>query len=606
MRRLGLYLLLLLLPGPAFSQGEPGEPNDVIGKAREVAPNTPFKMAISTKGDVDWFVLDVPKAGYLQFEHGDLPKGAGLDLVVRMAGDDASTDAGDASRRRIPGPMRVYLSIHDSYDDEASPSLFEGTFRFTPEYDSLEPNDTPDTAVSLQLDHWYEAALATPSDREFLRVEVPADGYLLADLDPAPGNLTFQVWRCNAAGERVGPEDRAFGVTRGSHLLAIDARHGWASPTLFGFRFRFVPEFDQLASRDGEPVRVELRRRYTSAFLPKEDTHAVAFRLEALSLVRFVVQDIPYPLTAMVRKHQGDELLWEFEADRTIRLPAGDQVLSLEPRHGWSSRKSFGVTVTAEPEFDESEPNDLPKQAIPAPLNKAFDVVLFPKGDVEWYRIDLPEAGPLQFFPHGEGSGGPDFSFQVYSEDGRELIAKTAQRHGTPKSVNLAAGRYLVRFTGVYGWSQREAFHLEFNTGTGPGRSPEEGLAVGLMWIGAEEERAAMETIAAASGATYVDADNAADLVPALERAITAASAATDPGRATAQTTTDASDATHVDTKGAADLGPSPERATTATLDGGAVKPAEGSAARLLLFVVPAILVLFLLIFWLRRSRSRE
>ena len=78
-----------------------------------------------------------------------------------------------------------------------------------------------------------------------------------------------------------------------------------------------------------------------------------------------------------------------------LTLDAGEYDLSL---YRYSGQKSEAIVTFAQPGFgDAFEPNDSAELARPLPFNTRLSGVQTYRGDVDWFLVDVPQAGKLEF-----------------------------------------------------------------------------------------------------------------------------------------------------------------------------------------------------------------
>jgi uncharacterized caspase-like protein len=117
--------------------GDALEPNDSFGTAKAIVPGTALLASMLPLRDVDWLLVDAPRAGEVTVLVEDVPPE--LDIAVRLWNADAQAGnwivplrPGGVTDAVFPVPSAgIYrVEIRDSYDDARSPKPFKVTVDF--------------------------------------------------------------------------------------------------------------------------------------------------------------------------------------------------------------------------------------------------------------------------------------------------------------------------------------------------------------------------------------------------------------------------------------------------------------------------------------------
>lgn len=275
--------LALLLASCGGGEGEPGEggeadvdvdapvvdeANDAIESAQEISPGEPFALRIQPAGDVDWYRVEVPGAGYLRASVGRVPDA--VDLEVAFARHTQWEEEKERWLRewaeppvavRVPEGGIYSIALSDAYDDNASETPIQVRVDYLEEFDPAEPNDEPAAATGVTLDEVRRPAIFPSGDRDWFRVTVPGRGYLTVEARNAPGEIEpeirlarFDEW----AGETTevrdwhAPPASAFVQDSGAYYVEIrDAYDDGAAETPFEVRIRLLEDVDPAEPNDG-------------------------------------------------------------------------------------------------------------------------------------------------------------------------------------------------------------------------------------------------------------------------------------------------------------------------------------------------------------------
>lgn len=107
----------------------------------------------------------------------------------------------------------------------------------------------------------------------------------------------------------------------------------------------------------------------------------------------------------------------------------------------------------------ETEPNDTPAQANPIGLNITITASITPAGDVDWYKVTLPQEGTLRII--GQGITNNDFYIAIFDVNGTSQMAETEVyplgEIDSIQKTNLAAGTYYIK---VRPWSNSTGTYI--------------------------------------------------------------------------------------------------------------------------------------------------
>lgn len=266
-----------------FVPGLDQEPNNTGEQATPAKVSEPLSFQFSPAGDRDYFTLESPGKGTLQF--GITSKAEGAPTLypwwgeVERDGKSYEYRSGKWDRQVTPGETIVFALRTDYYAirERAWEKPYTGVFKFIPEPGS-EPNDTPEQAEAVEIDKPFELILQPTGDRDCFRVSAPGRGILRLERLSADGPHPelFPTWihdqtaypgywatRATAKGEDVI-------VRLQSHRYAA---YDQSSPDVVPLALRFLSEPDAPETGDdpGDTSPVEIGEPFRFALLPSWD-----------------------------------------------------------------------------------------------------------------------------------------------------------------------------------------------------------------------------------------------------------------------------------------------------------------------------------------------
>jgi hypothetical protein len=400
------------------------EDNNTLGRATPIAPTGSVRGSIDPKGDHDWYVVDLERQGMLELRVTDVP--AALDVHVRVFNAErglhenwiAPLRAGAELERivYIAGPGRHYLQVVDGNDDASDPSPYTLSVQYTPG-DAFEPNNSFGAATALATDAEVFASILPKGDEDWYVCDVPRRGALHVSITQPPPELAVQFRVFNAEGgllrnwvtplragaDTVGvvdlPED-------GRYYLQIVDAGGAASPDNYRLQLRFEPGDDSEPNENlGRATLVDASSQWLASILPAGDQDWYRFRVDHPGIVDVQIGQVPADLALHFRVFNGERglhLNWVnplragADAEATVDLPAAGwyylQIAAVE--ESTRSADLYALTLAYQ-RADAHEPNNSFGMARPIGLGAAVQGSILPRGDQDWYMLELDAAGTL-------------------------------------------------------------------------------------------------------------------------------------------------------------------------------------------------------------------
>ncbi|MBI4354029.1 MAG: hypothetical protein HY595_02210 [Candidatus Omnitrophica bacterium] len=263
------------------------EPNDDPTHARPITLGTPVIFQVLPKRDVDAVTFSVETPGYLygEFQY------PGLLLPVLEVLNEVGQVTGTLSHRsslRLPqGTMTARL--RSSVDDWSTEPVTLSTW-FLPEPDPSEPNDTIAAARQVELDEPIRLWMLPAGDRDVLRVEAPASGYLWVKREYVPSPLMLVAEWLSAEGAALDSKRWFRQVSKGTALVRIRDEFDLSDkcslqPVQLSVRFLPAPDGDQPNDRFETARPVELNRLIRAHLIPEGDADFFRFEVDHPGLV---------------------------------------------------------------------------------------------------------------------------------------------------------------------------------------------------------------------------------------------------------------------------------------------------------------------------------
>src|SRR6056297_3017259 len=273
MKKVALFTLIGLLAsviltgcGGGKSGGGDKEPNNSIGEANSVSFGETFPITINPKGDVDWFKVELPEQGYLKIQAGEVPEDLGLEVAFsRYEEWEGEKEKRLRGWNRLPDAVSIqkkgtyYFAIKDDYDDAFSKEAVDIKATFLKEFDSNEPNDSPDKAAEIKIGSVVKPAIFPVGDQDWFKVSASEQGYLRIQTKNVPEGIAPEVFYATYdewADSKVKKirnwshlPDACFVPDSGDYLIRLhDDYDDGSAETTFGFKVDFLEEMDK-----GEP-----------------------------------------------------------------------------------------------------------------------------------------------------------------------------------------------------------------------------------------------------------------------------------------------------------------------------------------------------------------
>ena len=429
------------------SESEPD--NNNYGTAGLVAIDGKISGTIGKTGDVDWWRVRAPKRGALHLASTLAPPE--IDLAVRLLNANGEVISGWVNAPAkggaldtvfdVSGGGEYWLELRDGRNDASSETPYEISLGFTPVPEVGEPNDSYGAATDVPINTAISASILPQGDVDYIAVNADGQGELAVKVAKAPENLDLNVRLLNANGDVIsgwvsalaagGPLDAFFDLpAAGRYVLELrDGRNDARSETPFELALNLRPTGDR-----GEPnnstkdaTRLAFDDPQQAAILPMGDVDWYQVEAPAQGELTIFLTNSPENLDLSFRVLDANRevisgwyapLAKGGENINIFDIPAPGSYL-IEIRDGRNDQRSplpFTVKASFVPTADTGEPNNAIGLATPLSIGEQTRANILPKGDADYYAVDVPAQGAMTVALTGSPEN-LDMSFRVLNDN---------------------------------------------------------------------------------------------------------------------------------------------------------------------------------------------
>lgn len=401
-------------------------------------------------------------------------------IVIAAAPPMESEPAPDRTSVAPPAERRPYAALLDRLNLAAA--AYRPASLWTPKdwtsYGESEPNSTIGTANPLELDSRVQMTLDPVGDGDYFYFNVGSGGELrlLSEAVPAEIDLAARILDANGrdvAGWVTAP--RPGGVLdavvdlpdAGAYWLEVrDNYNDAGSAGAVSLAVSFLAEHDGYEPNNlaSQARTIALDGVVETAILPRGDVDWYRFAIDRPGELSVTVEEVPENLDIAVRLHDAD---FKVVADWVVPPRPGGVTQALfgiqrpgfyflEVADSYNDARSvapFTIRTAFTPSPDDYEPNDSFSTATLIPATGEHTLAIFPRGEADWFRVDIDDPGELTI----EATGAPqtlDLAFQVTDADKNVILNwVAAPRPGGDVTgfVDLArAGTYYIELRDSY------------------------------------------------------------------------------------------------------------------------------------------------------------
>ncbi len=467
--------------------------NDSFATAQPLPLAAAVAARITPRGDNDWFRVEVPTRGELRVDVDPAPED--LDLNAQIVNADHQVIAGWqgapgkgralSARFPLPAPGQYWIQLVDGSNDAESSSLFTTNIDFVAADDPFEPNDSFGSASPLPTTAAFAPTIYPRGDNDWYKVWVAEPGLLQLTASNVPDALDvyMQVFDLNGAAVHgwVGPARKGGDTVLdaelpapGTYLIQVqDGSNDAATVEPFTFNVDFLPVSDEDEPNNSfsEAVIVPPSGSRKIAIFPRGDQDWFAIDVDHPGELSLLATNSPENLDIYLRVLDADSnqvIGWtgparkggDVEAVADLAKPGRYFINVTDGSNDAANPQLFDLQLTYIAQPDQYEPNNGPGDAAPLTLGGQILFNILPRGDHDWFRIEVPTAGELALAVE-EVAENLDIYYRVHDADRRQVVGWT----GPPRKGGVTEGFADLPGPGTY--------YIELSDGSDDARSIE-------------------------------------------------------------------------------------------------------------------------------------
>ena len=383
---------------------------------------------IVERGQKPWYKVSVPVAGNIHILIPETPPeidiyarvwNANRDVVADWRGAAAPGGALD-ELYPVPGPGDYWIELSDGNSNAASVTPFTLNGDFRPADDPLEPNNSLGAARPVPSTASFRPAIFPRGDKDWYQFWIGRPGLFSAEATRVPENLDIYIrvrdFNGKVVRDWVGPAreggdtyiEAELGAPGRYFIEMTDGNSNAYSTDTFQLDLNFAP-VDDAMEPNGSFGQASLQERsgtHRIAIFPRGDRDWVAINVDEPGQLELEVTDVPDDLDVYMRVWNADKDVvrdWFGPA-----RPGGDThdfadlprpgryfIEIADGNNNASDKTSFPFTLTFTPQPDKFEPNNNYIEATPLTPGGEIAFNILPRGDEDWFLINVPSAGEL-------------------------------------------------------------------------------------------------------------------------------------------------------------------------------------------------------------------
>jgi len=298
-----------------------------------------------------------------------------------------------------------------------------------------EPNNTIEEAVEINLGEVFEISIDPQGDYDYFKTEIPEQGYMKIQATGVPEGLTLEV-RFSIYQEWEGEKtkwlrgwtqlpDALFITEPGTYYFVIhDDYDDKVSKEKIQIKAEFVPEFDPTEPNNAvEEAKAVDFGDLKLAIFPTGDRDWLKVNAPGQGYIRAMTKNVPEGITPEIYYAVYDE--WADPKVQEIRswhrLPdacfipySGVYYLLFHDDYDDKSSESvMDIKLEFMPEMDTYEPNNTFENAKTVERGDTLELVVFPAGDRDYYKIMLNEGDKVKFLAKDFENITPEIILQI-------------------------------------------------------------------------------------------------------------------------------------------------------------------------------------------------
>ncbi len=405
------------------------EPNNSIGIAQRIPVQAEISGRINPKGDVDWYHLEVRQQGALHVNITEVA--AELDVVFRVWNYEYQTLSAWYSPLRsgaetsavidLPLAGDYYLEVRDGRNDAKSEQAYRLLLGFSASGDIYEPNNGFGSAAEIAANDQWRATILPKADVDWYRLQVENHGELKVSMLEVPEGLDVMLRLWNADKQvksgwysplRVGGDTIALMDLpyAGNYFLEVrDGRDDARAHQSFLIKTAYKASPDRFEPNNslGRAASLAIGELVRGTILPKGDIDWFSVDVDEQGELQIAVTQVPEKLDIVYRVWNDDATVisgWLAplraggDTIHNIDLPnPGRYFIEVrDSRDDQRSVEAYAIELNFVPSKDRGEPNNSFGTALSLKLGVPMKATILPRGDSDWYRVSLAQAGTIK------------------------------------------------------------------------------------------------------------------------------------------------------------------------------------------------------------------
>ncbi len=338
-----------------------------------------------------------------------------------------------------------------------------------------EPNNSIDEANQVELDKAYNMKIDEKGDVDWYSVELPSQGYLKVlaknipeEIVPEGAIAIYKEWQGDKGEYMKSWTKLPFAVAiheKGTyHVAVIDNYNDNMSKEPFEIKFSFVDEFDdfELNNKPEDAKGVTLGKENKSAIYPVGDNDWFKVNTEEQGYLTVKARNVPEALELETRYVKYDE----YNPDKvevirkygklpySVAVPEPGEYFFhiLDNYNDKASEQLFDWKIEFTPEMDMAEPNNDLKNAKELKEQDTLKMAIFPKGDVDVYKVAASRAGTLVLKAKDYEKIVPEVRLYMKDTTGKEKLKSVGSWEKLPAQLEIpdTQNEYFVKFIDNY------------------------------------------------------------------------------------------------------------------------------------------------------------
>ncbi|NJL77246.1 MAG: hypothetical protein HC892_21735, partial [Saprospiraceae bacterium] len=281
--------------------------------------------------------------------------------------------------------------------------------------DTFEPNNSFETAKSINFGVALNAAITSSSDKDYFKIEISKPGVIIATLKNVPTNQIYVVSLFNASQQLITSDNgrstdpafiNALRCSTGTYYIVVEGLNGdYWSPNQYELTvFLDSSDIYECNNLFSTATPIQFGVPVKASVYDEGDKDYYKIELSKPGVVIATLKNIPVNQIYVVSLFNASQQLVTSDNARStdpafidaLRCDIGTYYIVVEGLNGdYSSPTQYELTVF----FDSSdiyECNNLFSTATPIQFGVPLKASVYDKGDKDYYKIEIPKSGVVR------------------------------------------------------------------------------------------------------------------------------------------------------------------------------------------------------------------